>query len=143
MARSFLTAAKLPKKFWFWAIREASICINMLPVVQQQDWTPEKPADPLIMTTSYFDFFCVKPDYRILFPFGSIDSFCHPRDGNHKRTNFELQCMLGIALDQSEYINGMIFYNPVLDSMSVFVDSLLDKNPTMVKFLIASDMMGD
>ena len=43
MARSFLTAAKLPTKFWFWALHEASIRMNMLPVVQQQDGTPENP----------------------------------------------------------------------------------------------------
>ena len=36
--------------------------------------------------------------------------------------------MLGIALGQSEYTNGMIFYNPVLDSMSVSANFLLDKN---------------
>ena len=99
----------------------------MLLVVQQQDGTPEKAADALIMTTPYYEFFGVKPDYRILFPFGSIGSFRRPCDGNHKRTNFELQCMLGIALGCSEYTNGMIFYNPVLDSMSVSANFLLDK----------------
>ena len=36
--------------------------------------------------------------------------------------------MLGLALGCSEYTNGMIFYNPVLDSMTVSVDFLLDKN---------------
>ena len=78
MARSFLTAAKLPKKFWFWALREAIIRMNILPVVQQQDGTPEKPVDASIMTTPYYDFFGEKPNYRILFPFGSIGSFCRP-----------------------------------------------------------------
>ena len=29
MARAFLSAAKLPKKFWFWAICEASIHMNI------------------------------------------------------------------------------------------------------------------
>ena len=81
------------------------------------------------MTTLYFKYLGVKPDYRILFPFGSIGPFRRPRDGNHKRTNFESQCMLGIALGCSKYPNGMIFYNPVLDSMSVSADFLLDKNP--------------
>ena len=56
MARSFLTAVKLPKKFWFLAIQEASIRINMLPVVQQQDRTPEQSANLSIMTTPYFEF---------------------------------------------------------------------------------------
>ena len=86
---------------------------------------------------------CVKPDYRIVFSFGSIGSFRRPRDGNHKRTNFESQCMLGIALGRSEYTNGMIFYNPVLDSMSVSADFYWTKTGTLVKFVVASDMMGD
>ena len=90
MARSFLTVAKLPKKFWFWAIHEASIQMTMLPVVQQQNGTPEKSDDPSVMTKPYFKFFGVKPDYFILFPFGSIGSFCCPRNGNDKRTTFEL-----------------------------------------------------
>ena len=102
--------------------------MNMLPVVQQQDGTPEKPADPSIMTTLYFEFFGVKPNYHFLFPFGSIGSFRRPRNGNHKQTNFESQCMLVIALGRSEYTNGMIFYNPVLDRISVSADFLLDKN---------------
>ena len=81
------------------------------------------------MTTPYFEYFGVKPNYRILFPFGSISSSRRPRDGNHKRTYFEPQCMLDIALGRSKYTNGMIFYNFVLDSMSVSTDFLLDKNP--------------
>ena len=74
---------------------------------------------PTIMTTPYFECFGVKPDYRILFLFGLVSSFYCPRDGNHNRISFELQCMLGIALGDSEYTNGMIFYNPIMDSMSV------------------------
>ena len=35
--------------------------------------------------------------------------------------------MLGIALGRSEYTNGMVFYNPVLDSFSTSADYLLDK----------------
>ena len=69
-----------------------------------------------------------KLNYRILFPFGSIGSFRRPCDGNHKRTNFELQCMLEITLGCSKYSNGKIFCNLVLDSMSVSANFLLDKN---------------
>ena len=36
--------------------------------------------------------------------------------------------MLGIALSRSEYTNGMIFYNPNLDSFSTLADYLIDKN---------------
>ena len=52
MARSFLTEAKLPKKFWCWAIREANLRLNVLPITQQQDGTD----DPALMSTPHFDF---------------------------------------------------------------------------------------
>ena len=32
MARSFLATARLPKRYWFWGLREAVSCMNMLPV---------------------------------------------------------------------------------------------------------------
>ena len=32
MGRAFLAEANLPKRYWFWAVREASIRMNMLPV---------------------------------------------------------------------------------------------------------------
>ena len=70
----------------------------MMPVLQYQGGSPGKPNDPSIMTTPYFECFGVKPIYRILFPFDSIGSIRHPRNGNHKQTNFESQCMLGITV---------------------------------------------
>ena len=80
------------------------------------------------MSTPHFEIFGVKPDYWILFPFGCIGAFCCPRDGNHTRNNSESQCMLGIALGRSEYTNGMVFYNPILDIFSTLTDNLVDKN---------------
>ena len=80
------------------------------------------------MTTPHFEFFGTKPDYRILFPFGCIGAFRRARDGNHTRNNFESQCMLGIALGRSEYTNGMVFYNPIMDSFCTSADYLIDKN---------------
>ena len=126
MARSFLSEAKLPKKFWFWALREANLCLNILHITQQQNGKD----DPVFMTTPHFNFFGTKLDYRILFPFGSIaiGAFCQARDGNHTRTNFESQCMLGIALGRSKYTNDMVFYNPILDSVCTPADYLIDKN---------------
>ena len=79
------------------------------------------------MTTPHFEFYGTKPDYRTLFPFGAIGSFRRVRDGNRDRTQFESQGMLGIALGRSEYTNGMVFYNPVLDSFCTSADYLLDK----------------
>ena len=51
--------------------------------------------------------------------------------------------MLGIALGCSKYTNGIIFCNPVLDSMSdVSTDFYWTRIDTLVKYLIASNMMG-
>ena len=36
--------------------------------------------------------------------------------------------MLGIALGRSEYTNGIVFYNPNIDSFSTSSDYLIDKN---------------
>ena len=80
------------------------------------------------MTTPHFEFFGTKPDYQILFPLGCIGAFRRARDGNHDCTNFESKCMLGITLRRSEYTNGMIFYNPIMDSFCTSADYLIDKN---------------
>ena len=80
------------------------------------------------MSTPHFEFFGVKPDYWILFPFGCIVAFLSPRDGNHTRKNFESQCLLGIALGRSEYNNRMVLYNPILERFSTFASYLVDKN---------------
>ena len=115
---------KAPKKFWFWAIRQANLCLDIFPITQQQDDTN----DPALMSTPYFEFFGVKPDYQILFPFGCIGAFHCPRDGNHTCNIFESQYILGIALGRSEYTKSMVFYNPILDRFSTLADYLVDKN---------------
>ena len=45
--------------------------MNILPITQQQDGID----NPALMSTPYFEFFGIKPDYRILFPFGCIGFF--------------------------------------------------------------------
>ena len=84
--------------------------------------------DPAFMTTLPFKFFGTKPDYCILFPFGCIGAFRRARDGNYDHTNFESQCMLGIALGRSEYTNSMVFYNPIMNSFYTSADYFIDKN---------------
>jgi hypothetical protein len=77
MARSFLAEAKLPKKFWYWAIREACIQLNVLPI----SCNPTS-NDPEFLTTPHKAFYGEKPDYRVLFPFGCVGAFCRVRDSN-------------------------------------------------------------
>ena len=123
MARSFLADAKLPKKFWCSAIREANLRLNILPITQKEGST-----DPAFMTTPHFECFGIKPDYRILFPFGCTGAFCRVRDRNHDHTNFESHCMLGIALGRSECTSGTVFFNPIMDSFCTSANYLIDKN---------------
>ena len=124
MARSFLAEAKLPKKFWYWALCEAVICMNILPVLVNKD----DPSDPASLTTPHYEFYGVKPDYWILFPFRAIGAFCRVNDGSYSRSKYDSQCLIGIALGRSEFTNGMIFYNPILDSFCTSADFLIDKN---------------
>ena len=99
MARAFLADARLPKRFWYWAIHETARRVNVLPVSSN----PDNLTDPESMTTPHFEFYGTKPDYHTLFPFGAIGSFRQMRDGNCDRIQFESQGMLGIALGRSEY----------------------------------------
>ena len=116
MAQTFLSEAKLPKKFWYWAIWEASICSNSLPITQHSTDIN----DPKFWSTPHYEFYGKKPDYHIIiFPFGAIGVFCWPSDGSKKRSKYDLQCMLGVALSRSEFTNSMIFYNANLDSFCI------------------------
>ena len=94
MARFFLAEAKNPKKFWYWALREAVICMNILPVLVNKD----DPSDPTSLTTPHYEFYGVKPDYWILFPFGAIGAFRCVNDGSYSCSKFDSQCLLGILL---------------------------------------------
>ena len=123
MARSFLADAQLPKKFWYWAIREACVRLNVLPISSNPAST-----DPEFLTTPHEAFYGEKPDYRVLFPFGCVGAFRRVRDGTRDRTKFESQGLLGIALGRSEFTNGMVFYNPIMDSFCTSADYILDKN---------------
>ena len=130
MARSFLTTANLPKRFWYWAVHEASRRLNLLPI----STNPTDPSSLEHTTTPFEAFYGTKPDFRVLFPFGSIGSFCCPRDGQRDRTTFEFQGMLGIALSRSKFTNGMIFYNPTLDSFCTSADYRLDPNASIADY---------
>ncbi len=88
----------------------------------------DNPSDPASLTTPHFEFYGAKLDYRILFPFGAVGAFRRVNDGSYSCSKFDSQCLLGIALGCSEFTNGMIFYNPILDSFCTSADFLIDKN---------------
>ena len=124
MARSFLANIKLLKKFWYWALRKANLCMNTLSISQQQNDSD----DLSLLSTSYYKFYGVKPDYCILFLFGAIGTFCRICDRNNHHTSFKSQCLLDIALSCSEFTNGMVFYNLILNIFCTSIDYLINKN---------------
>ena len=79
------------------------------------------------MTTQYYKFYKEKPNYRILFPFGCVGAFRQYSNRTKDCSKLDLQCLLGIAVGQSEYTNRMVFYNPELDSFCTSADYILDK----------------
>ena len=110
MARCLLTEAQLPKSYWYWAIREASLRLNMTP-------TPDPNGKA---TTPFTLYYGRKPDARVLFPFGCV--------GYYRRDapTFETETLPGIALGRSDYTNGIVFYNPSTHQFTVSADYTLD-----------------
>ena len=122
MAQSFLTEAQLPKKFWHWAVREANLRHDTLPVTHDHN----NPDDPTHWSAPHEEFHRTDPDCRIPFEFSAVGAFQQVRDGNQDQTKLDSQSMLGIALGRSEFTNGMTFCNPEMDSFCVLADCILD-----------------
>jgi hypothetical protein len=149
MARSMLIEAQMPRRYWFWAVQEATIRMNLLPsckptgkagsstnpdmsangpspieVAQPaKASTPSPSVSPGIppeaslpgssrkprrhakqdatLTAPFELFYGVKPDYRILFKWGSVGYYCRDSDSGVKRGNFDAQTSVKIALGRS------------------------------------------
>jgi hypothetical protein len=92
MACALLVEARMPKRYWFWALREAIIRMNLLPC---QPPSPTSPApthheagelqdfpsvsleaacrsSSVALTTPFELFYGIKPDYRTLFQWGCL-----------------------------------------------------------------------
>ena len=169
MGRAFLAEANLPKRYWFWAVREATIRMNMLPVksgpslddasefqafpsdledgeilsrgnlVRSSPSTgPSSPkkrrtraktaeAKARQWSTPMELYYGVRPDYRVLFKFGSIGYFRRTTESSGKsKSKFSSKSHFGIALGRSDYTNGMMFWDPTTSSFSVSADFRLD-----------------
>lgn len=95
------------------------------------------------MTTPYLKFLGIKSDYQILFPFGCVSDFWRVDDGKPTSTNFESQCILGIALGRSEFTNGMVFNNPILNSFCTSAEYHIHKNVTLVENFFSQIQWGN
>ena len=100
MARSYLSDMRMPRSFWYWAIRHSNRVSNMIPV---------KLNDKL--TTPHELVYNTKLDYRMLFRLFSTTYFSRHKDGTTQRTMAQAHSMQGIAVGYSEVANGMEIWN--------------------------------
>jgi hypothetical protein len=153
MARALLVEARMPKRYWFWALREAVIRMNLLPCQAQTPDTTAAPdfeagefqsfpsesmetarrgsAVPPPLTTPFELFYGLKPDYRTLFQWGCLGYYRRTRDSSGSRGQFDMHSSVGIVLGRSNHTNGMIFWDPVTQRMNVSADYKLDPNASI------------
>jgi hypothetical protein len=146
MARALLVEARMPRRYWFWALPEAVICMNMLPchpatpgthtdskahkfksfspATMAHAWAATESLPPL--TTPFELFYGTQPDYRTLFQWGCLGYFCRVRDSSGRRGQFDMHSSVGIAIGRSNHTNGMIFWDLVTQHMNVSADYKLD-----------------
>ena len=116
MARSYITEMQMPRTFWFWAIRHATLCHNYIPCKVNDELTT-----PLELA------YGEKPKYSTLFRLFSTIYFKKDRDGSRDRDGVESKSMQGIALGRSEKTNGYIAYCPHTKQFYDTVDFKLDE----------------
>ena len=77
MARSWLAAANLPPKFWYYAIKRAAEVSNYFPIIHNDS-----------VTTPFEIAHQTKPDFRTLFPMFSIAYVRQLRNNSGHKENF-------------------------------------------------------
>jgi hypothetical protein len=97
------------------------------------DIAPDKLAAIATRLTTPFElFFGVKPDYRVLFPFGTVGYYRKPLEASSKkRSKFKSRTAAGVAIGQSDFTNGMVFWDPDTSKFSTSADYKLDASRTL------------
>jgi hypothetical protein len=102
MARSYITDMRMPREYWYWALRHSFQVMDYLPVTVNG-----------LSTTPFELVYGVKPDYRVLFRLFSTGFFRHPKDGTRTRSGIaEAQTLQGIAIGRCRQSDGLLFYCP-------------------------------
>jgi hypothetical protein len=83
-------------------------------------------ATPAPLTTPFELFYGTQPDYRTMFQWGCLGYFCRVRDSTGGRGQFHMHSSVGIVIGRSNHTNGMMFWDPVTQRMSVSADYKLD-----------------
>jgi hypothetical protein len=169
MARALLVEAKMPKCYWFWALREAVIRIDLLPVRPPAPGSPPEPSHKFQelpipesercprsqlpsaraarstqsanLTTPFELFYGLKPDYQTLYNWGCIDFYRRTRDSSGGRGQFDRHSSVGIAIGRSNHTNDMIFWDPITQRMDVSADYKID--PTAAIDIHFSNFAGE
>jgi hypothetical protein len=121
MARALLVEARgTAKRYWFWALREAIIRMNLLPVrpsgpvnhpmpaAEEFQDLPDPDSPPSrsrqsactvtsqhahALTTPFELIYGIKPDYRTLYHWGCIGFYRRTRDSSGGRGQFDMHCL--------------------------------------------------
>jgi hypothetical protein len=78
------------------------------------------------ITTPFELFYGEKPDYRVLFKWGSVGYYRRCADSGIDCGNFDAQSNIELALGRSNQTNAMIFWDPATSRMNVSADYRLD-----------------
>jgi hypothetical protein len=101
MARSWLASAKLPAKFWFYAVKRAAEVCNYFPY-KLKDGTWSTPLELAHKS---------KPDLRVLFKMFCLAAIQREKNWNSQIGNFEAQSTHMIAVGRCPHSNGLQIYN--------------------------------
>ena len=115
MARSFLSNRKIPRSYWWWAIRHCSQIINFFPCTVNDNKTT-----PLELV------FGVKSDFSTLLPIFSTTYFRHKNDGSRARDGTEAKVLQAILLGRAEQADGYLLYSPYTKEFYVSGDVKID-----------------
>jgi hypothetical protein len=99
MARNWLASAKLPAKFWYYAVKRAAKVCNYFPIwLEDGTWST-----PFELAHN------VKPDLRVIFKMFGLAAVRRERSGNLHPNKFEAQSVPMIAVGQCPNSIGLQF----------------------------------
>jgi hypothetical protein len=129
MTHAILVDRDMPKSLWLFALRHTIQVYNYFSIMVDG-----------IITTALEQVHQSQPKFQaIMYPIFNHGYFRHTRDSNRECLHFEPQTQPGIIIGCSEKANGLMFWNPVKNWISVSADYRLDPlghlpSPFSIKF---------
>ena len=102
MTRLFITENQVGREFWYFAVRNAAMMLNQVPVRLG-----------LKLTTQFDLVHNSKPDSKTWFELFSIGYFNHETDNAESRSKLQAHTLDGIAIGRDDRSNSIIFYHPI------------------------------